>query len=52
MTALIQSIEFALHPGGGEDMCLCIEWEPGLLEILRGLDSGDEVFEVTTDGPD
>jgi len=51
MTARIHSIEFA-HRQGGEDVCLCIESEPELAEILRGLDIGDETFEITKDGSD
>jgi hypothetical protein len=52
MTARIHSIEFARRLGGSEDVCLCIESEPELAEILRGLDIGDETFEVTIDGSD
>ena len=51
MTARIHCIEFARRHGG-EDVCLCIESEPELAEVLRGLDIGDETFEVTTDGSD
>lgn len=51
VTARISSIEFARRQGG-EDVCLCIESEPALAEILRGLDIKDETFEVTTEVPD
>ena len=51
MTVRINCIEFARRQGG-EDVCLCIESEPELAEMLRGLDIGDETFEVTTDGSD
>jgi hypothetical protein len=52
MTAQIHSIEFARRLGGSEDVCLCIESEPELAVILRGLDIGDETFEVTADDSD
>tara|TARA_R110002096_G_scaffold168538_14_gene339417 strand:+ start:3177 stop:3470 length:294 start_codon:yes stop_codon:yes gene_type:complete len=53
MTARIDCIEFARRLGGHEDTCLCIRCtEPEELEIWRGLDIGDETFEVTTDGSD
>ena len=51
MTARIHCIEF-VRRNGGEDVCLCITSEPDIAEILRGLDIGDETFEVTTDGSD
>jgi hypothetical protein len=50
MTARIHSIEFARRQGGSEDVCLCIESEPELLAILRGLNIGDETFDITKDG--
>ena len=50
MTARIHSIEFARRVGGGEDVCLCIQSEPELAEVLRGLDIGNETFEITKDG--
>jgi hypothetical protein len=49
MTARIHSIEFARR-SGGEDVCLCIESEPDALDLWRGLNIGDETFEITTDG--
>jgi hypothetical protein len=52
MTARIHSIEFARRLGGEDDVCLCFEAEPELLEIWRGLKIGDETFEVTQDGSD
>ena len=53
MTARIDCIEFARRLGGHEDICLCIRYtEPKELELWRGLDIGDEIFEVTTDGSD
>lgn len=52
MTVRIQCIEYARRAGGSEDVCLCIESEPELVEILRAFDIGDETFEVTTDGSD
>ena len=52
MTARIHSIEFARRRGGEDDVCLCFEAEPDLLEIWRGLNISDETFEVTPDGSD
>lgn len=52
MTVRIRSIEFARRPGGEEDICLCFEAEPDLLEAWRGLNFRDETFEVTPAGTD
>jgi hypothetical protein len=53
MTARIDCIEFVRRLGGLEDTCLCIRYTgPEELEIWRGLDIGDETFEVTTNGSD
>jgi hypothetical protein len=51
VTVRIHSVEFARRQSG-EDVCLCIESEPDLTELLRGLNIGDETFEITTDGSD
>ena len=51
MTARIHSIEFARRQDG-EEVCLCIESKPELVEIFRGLNIGDETFEVTPEGSD
>ena len=51
MTARIHSIEFARRKDG-EDVCLCIEAEPELAEMLRGLNIADETVEITTIGAD
>jgi hypothetical protein len=53
MTALIDCIEFVRRQGGTEDTCLCIRYdEPEELTLWRGLDIGDEIFEVITDDSD
>jgi len=53
MTARIDCIDFARRVGGHEDTCLCIRYtEPGELELWRGLEIGDETFEVTTNDSD
>ncbi len=51
MSVRIHCIEFSRRHGG-EDVCLCIESETELAEVLRGLDFGGETFEITTDGAD
>ena len=51
ITARIHCIEFARRHGG-EDVSLCIESEPQLAEVLRGLEMRDETVEVTADGSD
>jgi hypothetical protein len=45
LTTRIHCIEFARRKDG-EDVCLCIESQPEAAEILRGLNLGDETFEV------
>ena len=45
-TARIYSIEFARRRGG-EDVCLCIEADPELAEVMRDLNISDETCEVT-----
>ena len=49
MTACIHSIEFARRLDGVDDVCLCIEFESELGEVLQGLAIADETLEVTAD---
>jgi hypothetical protein len=52
MTARIHSIEFVRRRDREANVCLCFQAEREMLEIWRGLDIGDETFEVTPDGSD
>lgn len=53
ITARIDCIEFARRLGGHEDLCLCIRYSgPEELAMWRGLNIGDETYEVMTDGSD
>jgi hypothetical protein len=48
-TVRIHSIELARRQDR-EVVCLCVESEPELAQLLRDLNIADETFEVTADG--
>ena len=45
MKVRIHSIEFALRKNG-EDVCLCIEADPKLAQLLRGLNIANQTVDV------
>jgi hypothetical protein len=51
MTVRIHCIEVARRQGG-DDVCLCFEAQGKAGELLRGLNIGNETFDVTTEGSD